>query len=123
MKKQMTAFPLLLLLPVSVALSGEADVVGVAVRGGDGDSYDFSVTVLHEDTGWDHYANRWEIVGGDGRILGTRTLHHPHVHEQPFTRNLMKVQIPDGVERVTIRAHDSVHQHGGETVSVGLPDR
>jgi hypothetical protein len=54
-------------------------------------------------------------------VLGTRILHHPHVNEQPFTRNLSGVNIPNTIETVTIRAHDSVHEYGGKTVTVDVP--
>ncbi|MBW9275603.1 MAG: hypothetical protein K1563_18140, partial [Candidatus Thiodiazotropha sp. (ex. Lucinisca nassula)] len=77
--------------------------------------------VMHQDTGWDHYANRWEVLDEKGVILGTRTLHHPHVNEQPFTRRLSGIHIPSGIKSVVIRSHDSVHKYGGATVTVQLP--
>jgi len=105
------------------AIAGMADVVDVrAERQPDG-SYSFSVSVRHDDTGWDHYADAWEIVGPDGTVLGTRVLLHPHENEQPFTRSLGGVAIPDDVRAVIVRAHDKVHGHGGITVEVELPGR
>ncbi len=101
-------------------IAGEADVVGVkADRSSDG-TWSFDVTVAHADEGWNHYANRWDVVAPDGTVLGTRTLHHPHETEQPFTRSLRGVSVPDGVVSVTIRANDSVHGTGGQEFSVGL---
>ncbi|WP_281685447.1 hypothetical protein [Thalassobaculum salexigens] len=102
------------------ALAGEADVVGVEIRRS-GETWSFDVTVRHADTGWDHYADRWDVVAPDGTVLATRTLHHPHVEEQPFTRSLGGVAVPAGVEAVTLRAHDSVHLYGGAEVRVVLP--
>ena len=83
-------------------------------------TYSFSVTVQHADTGWDHYADAWDVVGPDGKIIATRTLYHPHVNEQPFTRSLGNVTIPDGVTQVTLRAHDSVHGYGGAEITLDL---
>ena len=103
--------------------AGEADVVKVAVDAKSQGVYNFSVTVSHGDTGWEHYADRWEIVDNDGNILQTRVLHHPHVNEWPFTRSLAGVEIPDHIERLTVRAHDSVHEYGGTVVSVDLRGR
>ncbi|MEL0114373.1 MAG: hypothetical protein VW835_21805, partial [Rickettsiales bacterium] len=60
-----------------------------------------------------HYANKWDVVAPDGTVLGTRTLYHPHVEEQPFTRSLYGVRIPDGVTSVIVRAHDLEHGYGG----------
>ena len=108
--------------PVSAAFAGEADVEKVAVRKDGTGSYTFDVTVRHADTGWDHYANKWDVVGPDGTVLGTRILAHPHEHEQPFTRSLSGVSIPQGVRSVTIRAHDSVDKYGGKEVTVELPE-
>ncbi|WP_047996813.1 hypothetical protein [Puniceibacterium sp. IMCC21224] len=67
-----------------------------------------SVTLSHPDTGWDHYAQGWEIVDATGRVLGTRELMHPHVTEQPFTRSLNAVILPDGVREIYIRTKCSV---------------
>jgi hypothetical protein len=101
------------------ALAGEADVVGVEVRSDGAGTYTFDVTVKHADTGWDHYADAWEVLTPDGKtVLGTRTLFHPHVTEQPFTRSLSGVQIPAGVTEVIVRAHDKVHGSGGKEMRV-----
>ena len=81
-------------------------------------TYTFSVTVRSADTGWDKYADAFEVVAPDGTVLGTRTLLHPHVDEQPFTRILTGVAV--SVDRVTVRAHDSVAGFCGGTVDVDL---
>ena len=83
-------------------------------------SYEFQVTVQHVDTGWEHYIDRWEVIGPGGRVLGTRILHHPHIGERQFTRNLRGVTIPEGVEHVIVRVHDKKHGYGREKL-VALP--
>jgi len=108
-----------LLLP-AVLFAGEADVVRVEVDRS-GSSYRFNVTVQHSDEGWQHYADKWDIVGPDGKILATRVLYHPHVSEQPFTRSLSGVEIGAGISSVIIRAHDLVHGYGGLEMAVELP--
>jgi hypothetical protein len=122
MRIQCLAQAMVALLVMSGAgLAGEADVVGVkAAQSSDG-TWSFDVAVSHGDEGWDHYANRWDVVAPDGTVLGTRTLHHPHETEQPFTRSLRGVSVPGGVVSVTIRANDSVHATGGREFSVELP--
>jgi hypothetical protein len=79
---------------------------------------DFVVTVHHQDAGWDHFANAWQVVAPDGSVLATRILRHPHVAEQPFTRRLRAVEIPAALEEVRIRARDSIHGLGGKEVVV-----
>jgi len=104
--------------------AGEADVTAVTITKNSTENrvYSFDVTVSHGDEGWKHYANSWDIVGPDGVILATRVLYHPHVNEQPFTRSLSGVKIPEGIGTVTIRAHDLVHGYGGKVVSSQLPE-
>lgn len=107
-------------LLASATMAGEADVKdATAVKRGD--SWTFTVTVAHADTGWDHYADRWDVVAPDGTVLGSRTLYHPHVGEQPFTRSLSGVVIPPEVTKIVIRAHDKVHGLGGEEFTLTLP--
>ena len=84
-------------------------------------SWTVSVTLQHADTGWDHYADGWRVVTADGKVLGHRTLYHPHVNEQPFTRSLSSVLIPAHVKTVIIRAHDSIHEYGGKVITLELP--
>ena len=81
----------------------------------------FDVTVQHDDAGWDHYADRWEVLAPDGSLLGVRELLHPHVDEQPFTRSLSGVRIDPSIGRVKVRARDSIHGFGGESFEVELP--
>jgi len=111
------------ILGTGSALAGKADVLDVKVeRSADG-LYRFSVTVRHGDEGWEHYANRWEVLGPGGVVLARRVLLHPHVGEQPFTRSLGRITIPDGVKEVVIRAGDLVHGFGGKEMTVALPGR
>ena len=108
-----------LALSAAPALAGPADVLEVEARA-TGGAWRFDVTVAHGDTGWEHYADAWRVVGPDGTIYGPRTLLHPHVGEQPFTRSLGGVAIPAWVTSVTVEAHDSVHGWGGAVVEVTL---
>lgn len=112
-----------LVLMSTAAYAGEADVMEVNVRRIAGDTYNFDVTVRHTDEGWKHYANKWDVTAPDGTVLGTRILAHPHVDEQPFTRSLTGVKIPEDIDEVTLRAHDLVHGYGGKTVKVAVPGK
>ena len=105
----------------SFAGAGEADVIEVKIDKKTAGIYDIEVTVQHSDEGWSHYADKWEILDETGAVLATRVLHHPHVDEQPFTRGLSGVKIDQGVSAISLRAHDSVHEYGGQSVTVDLP--
>ena len=117
--------PIILLLGVTSlpAFSGEADVLNVDVSCNSDSTCRFDVTVKHDDEGWKHYANRWEVLSPDGKVLATRVLAHPHDNEQPFTRSLGNVRIPSALVEVVVRAHDSVHEFGGKELVVRLPSR
>jgi len=105
------------------AAAGKASVVHATVSRGVGGTFSFTATVKHADTGWKHYANKFEILSPDGKVLNTRVLYHPHVDEQPFTRGSGSVKIPPGITSVIIRAWDNVHKAGEETFTVKLPGR
>jgi len=106
---------------IGIASAGEADVVDVAIAAeGDG-RYNFDVTVAHEDQGWEHYADLWQVLAPDGTVLGQRELLHPHETEQPFTRSLSGVAIPPYIGQVTVRARDSVHGFGSAEMTVDVP--
>jgi len=103
--KVILAAALTALVPV-LAAAGPPTIVGAdAVR--DDMGLKFTVTLRHDDTGWDHYADGWDVLAEDGTLLATRPLRHPHVDEQPFTRSLHQVMLPDGTRRVYIRARCS----------------
>ncbi len=106
-----TALAVLLLSSVFGACSvraGEVEIVSAKATGSAG-KWTFAVTLRHDDTGWDHYADLWQILTPDGELLGERVLLHPHVDEQPFTRSQSGITIPEGVSQVIIRARDTVH--------------
>ncbi len=96
----------------ALVVGAEATQVGADWR--------FDVTILHPETGWDDYADGWRVEAPDGTVLGTRRLAHPHVNEQPFTRSLSGVAIPDDLDRVAIRTRTSVEGWGAETVLLPL---
>ena len=105
------------------ALAGEVEIVGAeATLEGNG-TYGFSVTLRHADKGWEHYADRWTVLTPDGAVLGERVLLHPHDSEQPFTRGLSGVRIPEDLARVRISAHDKVHGDSPELLQIDLPGR
>ena len=104
----------------ALSSADEADVVDVKIVKTGEENFRIDATVKHADTGWDHYSNKFEVLDGDGNLLGTRVLHHPHVNEQPFTRSLT-LEIPQAVTEVVVRAGDSVHETGGAEITIAVP--
>lgn len=112
--------------PTEPALA-DADVLFVRAGWDPAGHWTFSVQVEHPDTGWEDYADGWDVVTPDGTVLKpdpsspfTRLLLHPHVGEQPFTRSQSGIIVPEGVSQVTVRAHDLIHGFGGRQVLVDL---
>ncbi|WP_439525841.1 hypothetical protein [Roseovarius mucosus] len=91
----------------SSAAADHPDILGVQLKQV-GTAWNIAVTVLHPDTGWDHYVDGWEVLDATGNRLGYRLLHHPHAEEQPFTRSLNGLPLPEGTQEVFVRAHCSV---------------
>jgi hypothetical protein len=101
--------------------AGDVKIVNAEARKTGDQLYSFSVTLEHADTGWDHYADQWQVLTLDRQVLGTRTLYHPHVGEQPFTRSLGNVKVPAGLSTIIIKAHDKVHGVSPQTYELQLP--
>jgi len=108
----------LFLVLVSVSSANIAVIEDVSVTKNN-NVYHFDVRILHEDSGWDHYVNLYEVLDIKGKVLGKRVLWHPHEHEQPFTRSLGNVSIFN-LKTVYIRARDSVDGYS-ELYEVILP--
>jgi hypothetical protein len=91
-----------------------ADVVAVHASGQAG-AYEFNVTLRSPDTGCRQYADWWEVVSEDGRLLYRRVLLHSHVDEQPFTRSGGPVPI-QATTPVWVRAHMNTGGYGGRAL-------
>nr|WP_093118160.1 hypothetical protein [Salinihabitans flavidus] len=113
------ALPLLLLL-AAPALA-DPPVVEGAEAGRSSESWRVSVTLSHPDTGWNHYADGWRVLDENGTELGRRVLHHPHVDEQPFTRSLSGLDLPEGSGAIWIEPRCSVDGWSGTRTRVDLP--
>jgi hypothetical protein len=61
------------------------------------------------------------VLTPEGKVLGVRTLLHPHETEQPFTRELYGVRIPAGLREVRIRARHKPRGYDGKTLTIALP--
>lgn len=113
-------FAFALFLLASPAFAAPAVVEKVVVTPA-GDGWRFDVTLSHPDTGWDHYADGWEVVDAAGTVLGSRPLAHPHETEQPFTR-ATTVQVPPGVAQVFVRTRCNVDGWHEGLFAVTLPE-
>lgn len=109
-----------LLLLSTLVWAGEVEILQVELREQGPQNWRADVTLRHADTGWEHYADGWRVVTPDGEVLGHRTLHHPHVNEQPFTRSLSGIAVSPQMTRVVVEAHDKVHGWSPDRVTVDL---
>lgn len=87
-----------------ICIASDAEIVKVKAEITSAKKYNISVTVKHADEGWEHYAKAWRVYSADGVLIGERVLHHPHVKEQPFTRNLLGLHIPSEITEVRVVA-------------------
>lgn len=110
----------LLAIVIPTLAGADPAVIESAEARASGGTWSFSVTLSHGDTGWDDYADGWRVVDRNGTVLGTRELLHPHVTEQPFTRSLAGVEIPEGTGQVFIEARTSTEGWGSARFAVTL---
>lgn len=83
--------------------------------------YHVSVTIEHEDTGWDDYVEAWEIFGPDGKVLGVRPFFEPELERESTVSALAGVIIPEDIKTVTIRARTYPKGLEGDPVEVQIP--
>lgn len=100
--------------------SKAANIVSVEASGNE-NNYTFKVGIKSPDTGCEQYANWWEVLSEDGKLIYRRILGHSHVSEQPFIRSGGNVVI--GQEQVVwIRAHMNNTGYGGEVFKGTVKD-
>lgn len=107
---------------VSAGPTGQlcASVVGAQATN-DGDTWTFALTVRSDDISATEFGDSWELRTLDGDVLATRVLAHEHINEQPFTRSMSGIVIPEGITTVLGVAHHSVGGYCGETLEIQLP--
>lgn len=110
---------ILMITVTNAALANQATIEFAELHH-QGSSWNISVTLKHKDTGWNHYANAWQVVDVHNKLLGKRVLLHPHVNEQPFTRSLYSVKIPANVKVIFIEGIDSVHGLSPDRLRIDL---
>ncbi len=91
------------------------DVTGVEVNS---EGTEFAVTVSSPYDTPERYADAIRIRNSDGTVYGVRELAHDHASEQPFTRSVTDVAVPDGVTEVVAEARDKTNGWGGTTQTV-----
>ncbi len=97
--------------PAAADSAPTADVTAVSVSGAEG-AWTFAVTIRSDETGCDRYADWWEVLDADGRLLYRRILRHSHPDEQPFTRSGGPVPAGAG-DTLVVRAHLHPDGYGG----------
>jgi hypothetical protein len=99
------------------------DVVAVKVRASGPNLFDFDVTISSPYDSPSRYADGFRVYTTANRVLGERKLWHDHQNEQPFTRDLYSVAIPEGLKAALVQARDQKYGYGGKAVEVTLPGR
>lgn len=119
-KRIALAAALVALAVLNMAEADDVKILAADFTSSGDNQWSVSVTLKHNDSGWNHYADNWRVVDGEGNVLGDRVLYHPHVVEQPFTRSLDNVKVPEGTMTVYIEAHDKVHGWTPNRLTVDL---
>ena len=96
------------------------DVIAAEATTTDGITWRFAVTISSPYDSPERYAAAWRVLDTDGNELGVRVRAHDHANEQPFTRSLDGVEIPESVGIVVIEGRDLVNGWGGSTLEVAL---
>lgn len=116
LKKMLT---MIVLLFSTAVFANDVEIVKVVLTSQTG-TWRADVTLKHADTGWKHYADAWRLVDDKGNEIGKRTLYHPHVNEQPFTRSLSSFHIPKDKKIIFVEAHDLKHGWSSNRVKIDM---
>lgn len=116
----------LFMLGGQVGYAGESDpkIADVNVRLDSADQpgiFHIKVVIEHQDKGWDDYVDAWEILGSDGRLLGSRPFFEPELERAKTVSALSGVVIPNDIKTVTIRARKHPEGYKGEPVEITVP--
>ena len=88
----------------------------------EGGTWSFSASMsspYEVQTGLSKYCDLFEVRTTSGMnytVLGKRAFDQDHPYEQPFTRVIRDVTLPNGVNSVVAIAHDSVDGYCGSTI-------
>jgi len=110
-----------LLLMSSMVHASEVEIVSAEAECDKGRYCLFRATLRHADSGWNHYANLWQVMTTDGKLLVKRVLYHPHVNEQPFTRNSARIHVPASIKQVVIMAGDLPNGINSKPYKLNIP--
>jgi hypothetical protein len=97
------------------------DVVAVEVQLQADGTYSVTATLSSPYDTSARYADAWRVLAPEGTVLGIRELAHDHAGEQPFTRSLGGVAIPDGTSEVEVEGRDQISGWGGGTFTAPVP--
>ncbi|MEE9325986.1 MAG: hypothetical protein V3U71_01745 [Cocleimonas sp.] len=92
-----------------------ANISEVTVQG-EPSKYTFFVSITSDETGCEQYADWWEVLDNEGKLIYRRVLGHSHVAEQPFTRDGNPVNIAAN-DFVFVRAHMNNVGYSGDVFS------
>lgn len=106
--------------PAASAAQDFPDVLEVELTAS-GDTWSVAATISSPYDSPERYADAFRVLGPDDTELGVRELLHDHGAEQPFTRSLDGLAIPDDVTEVTVEGRDLANGWGGDTVTVPVP--
>ncbi len=99
---------------IDIIPDSKALVTKVSVSGEEGD-YTFSVEIKSPDLGCEQYANWWEVISEDKKLIYRRILGHSHVNEQPFVRSGGAIEITKD-QIVYIRVHMNTNGYSEYTL-------
>lgn len=97
------------------------DVLGAVLESDGNGAWSLEVTLSSEYDSPQRYANGWRVLDAEGNELGEHTLGHDHADEQPVTRTQSDLEIPDGVDVVTVQGRDTENGFGGATLEMKVP--
>ena len=118
--KRLAVFCVFLMFIGFHAEAGKPRFVHARVVAAGDNRYHFTAQIAHFDLSWEHFVDRWEIIGENRRVLATDNIYYPQIGGGVLVRLLTGVKVEPGTEYVIFRVHDKQDGYGREKL-VYLP--
>lgn len=94
------------------ALAGKPVPIGAKVVYLGQDRYQFEANIVHRDDTWQHFVDRWEVIGKGGKVIATDYFYYPRIGENIVWHVLRGIRVAPGTTYVIYRLHDSKDGYG-----------
>ena len=101
---------ILLIMFIHNAQAGTVEILAVEFHKTGMDTWSVRVTLKHDDMGWEHYADNWQIVNENGKILKVKeVIEDDYLKRVPLKRELLNRALKEIIEDLKVTKVENYH--------------